>query len=684
MGVLKFLTVVFVLCGSLWAMPALDRFFAISQPDGSSLRVRPVGNESHHFKVTENGFVVDRDSAGYFCYVREDGQVSNVRAHDSENQTAEELSFLNSLNKEEVLRVVKSQKTSRTFGSIHKAEGSFEPADFVPAMRLMPKANSLANKGEKKALVILVQFSDVKFKSDDPKAQFESFLNEEGYSVNGNLGSVKDYFTDNSSGKFIPDFDVVGPVTISGQAYKSYGNYSRYEMYGGAFALMEALDTLVNQKSVDFTQYDSDKDGYLDFVHMIYAGVGSNDSPQDSAIWPHMYYLSASNYRVYGMPSQGKRVASSGSGFRKSYTYVDAYACSNELDGKTWETNRNSSKIVGVGGFAHEFSHLLGLGDHYSAESNLYTLSVWDLMDGGAYNISNSSAVLGSAPPYYSAFEKEYLGWSKSVEISEGDGFELLPVQENASVKVTNPKNTDEFYVMEYRNRSKWDVGLPNHGMLIWHIDYDDSAWIKSEINTSKRMRVDIVEADGAANYQTITSDVFPGTSRLRRYDSFSKFVTWDGTDLGVHLSSIAEANDYSKVSFNVKFGDFYELPPESSSSEEMVVESSSSSLELVDASSSSEEVAEDNSDPVETDFVRNQLGAAGLMVSRKGGVLKVSGMPQGLKVVRVFSLNGNLLKTLQVETDFISLDVDRRFGKTPVIIQIAQNRKIIAVVPLK
>lgn len=678
MGVLKYFFASLVFCGSLWAMPALDRFFPLQQPDGSFLRIRSVGNEVLNFKLTEEGFVVARDSAGFFCYVKEDGELSEIRAHEVADRTDRETEFLNSLNKDAVLGSVRRQGASRTYETFHKAEGSFESTESTfPAIRFMPKPNNLANGGEKKALVILVQFNDVKFKSGDPKTQFENYLNAKGYNVNGNLGSVRDYFSDNSSGKFIPNYDVVGPVTLSGSAYKTYGNYSKYGQMGGAVALMEALDTLINRQTVDFTQYDSDQDGYVDFVHMIYAGIGSNDSKQDSALWPHMWYLAGAYGNLFNINTVGKRVASSGNGFRKNYTYVDAYACSNELDGAAWTVNGKSSRIVGVGTFVHEFSHLLGLGDHYSKESDLYTLSVWDVMDGGAYNYASLNAGIASAPPYYSTFEKEYMGWMNSSEIMEGDDVELPPIQTNAAFKVKNPKNANEFYLMEYRNRSKWDVGLPNHGMLIWHIDYSDSVWYNAEINTSRRMHVDIVEADEVADNETIISDVFPGFTGFtsmghyaRAVTAFKKFVTWAGEDLGVEITDIAEAGDYSKVSFNVKFGSSYEAPVASSSSEEMIVSSSSSEYPEITAESSSSEELVESSSSEEVLLVRNGV-PKGVKVSRENGILTISGLPLESKSLRVFSLNGNLLLSLPVTGGSVTLERDRSFGNVPVIVKI-------------
>ena len=112
-------------------------------------------------------------------------------------------------------------------------------------------------------------------------------LNKEGYNEFHHQGSARDYFIKNSSGAFRPTFDVIGPITIS-QTRAYYGGTSDDRRYNMARkALIEALDTLLRWNSIDFSQYDNDKDGNVDFVYMIYAGVGRSSSGVVESIWPH-------------------------------------------------------------------------------------------------------------------------------------------------------------------------------------------------------------------------------------------------------------------------------------------------------------------------------------------------------------------------------------------------------------
>ena len=80
--------------------------------------------------------------------------------------------------------------------------------------------------GERKGLVILAQFTDLKFQHT--AADYEAFFNAPGYSQNNCSGSVRDYFLSQSYGQFSLDFDVLGPVTLS----KSYSYYGKNTSVG--------------------------------------------------------------------------------------------------------------------------------------------------------------------------------------------------------------------------------------------------------------------------------------------------------------------------------------------------------------------------------------------------------------------------------------------------------------------
>ena len=76
--------------------------------------------------------------------------------------------------------------------------------------------------GKKKGLVILMEFQDVKFTTENAHEVFQNIFNKEGLNDYNMTASVKDYFKAQSYGQFELDFDVVGPYTAS-QKMAYYG-----------------------------------------------------------------------------------------------------------------------------------------------------------------------------------------------------------------------------------------------------------------------------------------------------------------------------------------------------------------------------------------------------------------------------------------------------------------------------
>jgi len=642
----------FLIATVSFSMPAAQISYDMKQPDGTTIRVTKKGDERFHYAESEDGYPMVRDSNGFMRFADERGKPSKSRPS----------------RKDEALNQLKRQLSTPIDPEAHAPTDSSDDGQGIDPQPLrMPSINANLKSGEKNALVVLVQFSDTKFSTENPAEVFDSLLNQEGYNKNENQGSVRDYYVTNSMGIFKPHFDVVGPITLSGSNYKKYGEHSANGTAGARIALKEALDTLKSQ-GFDFSKYDNNGDRYVDFVHMIYAGFGAHDSDQDSAIWPHKWIF-ASPYRIASTP---KRL------------YVSDYSCNSELDGNTHKLNSSARNIFGVGNFIHEFSHLLGLPDMYSDNNQLFTPSSWDIMDMGAYNTTNSKGILATKPPYYSAFERLSLGWMTATDLNLKGNVKLSGIQNNVAVRLANPKNSNEMFLMEYRTKSGWDSGLPNHGLLIWHIDYKKSVWDSAAINTTAHQHVDIEEADGIASYNTRTGDPFPGAYRVK---SFNKFITWDSTDLDVAISSISESRSYSYVSFNVNMDaepdslslmegeaeELMELPdtvlvddPEEESSSSATPESSESQSteEESPSSSSSESTSESSSS-----------SSMWIEVTESLGGIQINSQDYGTKTLQVFSVNGQLLyqEIFRGNTHNVRLDKFRQ----PLLLSVTQKGKV-------
>ncbi|MCI6838688.1 MAG: M6 family metalloprotease domain-containing protein [Prevotella sp.] len=397
--------------------------------------------------------------------------------------------------------------------------------------------------GKKKGLIILVQFQDLKFRSGHDKAFYDKVANQENLTEGDFVGSVHDYFQDQSNGQFDLTFDVVGPVTLSkGYAYYGQNGDNDDDAHAGAM-VAEACQAVKSQ--VDWSSYDWDGDGEADQVFCIYAGYSEADDMGDDYIWPHMYYLSAGDY---------------GSSLSMNGTVVDTYACSNEIS--------ELDKMSGIGAICHEFSHCLGFPDVYDTDTgNGYAMGyLWDLMDGGDRNGDSF------CPAGYSGIEKWIAGWAEPVVLdadtevrgwkSAGNNGETYVIYNNAT--------GNEFYALENRQRTKWDAELPGTGMLVTHVDYSERAWYSNEVNNVvSHQRWSIVAADnsyGMDSYSDIANDTYPykGNNRLTGTSKPANKVFNKNTDgtylLGKNVTAIT-ANADGTMSFDFKVGSSSDNP---------------------------------------------------------------------------------------------------------------------------
>ena len=213
------------------AVPARPGIINMTQPDGSRIAVRLIGDEDHHYYTDADGNRLSVDADGYL-----------VPAGDVEETVA---------------------ATDRY--RIRQAAGS--------------KYTSYPTTGKQKALIILVEFANNSFTYGHDS--FERMLNETGYSDYGAAGSARDYYVENSGGNFLPDFDVYGPVKLANNMtyYSANDDAKAYEM------VVEACRQL--DGDIDFSQYDRDGDGWVDNIYVFYAGYGEADGGGTNTVWPH-------------------------------------------------------------------------------------------------------------------------------------------------------------------------------------------------------------------------------------------------------------------------------------------------------------------------------------------------------------------------------------------------------------
>lgn len=406
---------------SVWAVPAKRGVWcSLSLVDGTEVKAQLVGDEFLHYYVSEDGTKYVQDESTGLYRKMTDEVIAQRRS-----------------------AVRRAQAQGRQKRMLRKAQASN------------------AFQGTKKGLIILVQFTDSKFKSGHDLALYKRIANDANYSDNNFKGSIKDYFKAQSHGMFELDFDVVGICQLQ-HPYAYYGkNNSQKEDVKPGQMVAEAC-LWAHEHGINFSKYDWNGDGEVDQVFVLYAGHGEASYKDANTIWPHMYYLSASDY--------GKSLSLDG-------VTVDTYACSSELNG--------DGNLDGIGTFCHEFSHCMGFPDLYDTSyAGWFGMGDFDLMCSGSYNGDSK------CPAGYSAYEKAECGWLTLKDMTNIEqetsivGVQPMSADGDAYI-IKNKGHEDEYYILENRQKTGWDSYLPASGLMITHVDYNADIWDWNMPNTS-------------------------------------------------------------------------------------------------------------------------------------------------------------------------------------------------------
>ncbi len=513
---------------STMAVPAHPGTIQVQQPDGSLLTLRLVGDEWLHFNTTEDGYSVVRNAQGFYVYAELEGgrlrATQHVAHNVGERQAAEQAYLLT------------QQK--------YQAPAMDEPQQRMKrAMQQRQKQALAARRAQQydynnfRGLIVLVAYNDRDFSRADYADYVNDMVNQEGYTgyqkTNGQwvdcTGSVRDYFSDNSNGRFQPQFDVAGPYTVG------------YSQYDGSNEGINILNDALEQADadVDFSQYDGDGDGFVDLVFFIVAGNGANYSGNDGDLWwPHrsaVYDPSTWNYLV------------------KDNTIIYDYASSTELSGYT--SYPYTVQLDGIGTICHEFSHVLGLPDFYDTdyeksggESN--HPGVWSVMAGGSYENDSHT------PVGYSLYERYSVGFMDEPALIEAEGaYELQPLFSSEQGFRINSAVENEFFLFENRQKSdfKWDAYLPGSGMLVHRVDFtSQSVWDMggyggNTVNANPQHNYYEMVRAGGSGHSGTSWDVFPGrggVTELHSATSPASLKSWGGKNTKWGLKNISMQAD--------------------------------------------------------------------------------------------------------------------------------------------
>ena len=512
-----------------FAIKANPKPISVKLPDGTTISIRLHGNENFHYTTTIDGYLIQRSRDGFFRYMDYDAATgqrrpTTLRVSTPDRRTAEEQAYLS--------RTTPIGKTLSDLGANAPGNGLTKPLlraprTILPQQVRCRKPARLADTAEESQyLVILVNFQDVK--CQHTAIEFDNWLNEAGYSANGATGSVKDYYRDNSTGQFVPNFTVIEPIELDNDlvyyaenSASDGGDVNPREMVREACEKAKAL-----YPDLDFRRFDNDGDGWMDNCYIIYAGYSEASTGNDDDMWPHSWNMGDDIFEIDGIK-------------------IDNYSCSAELVGAS------GNAIDGIGTFTHEFGHILGLKDMYDTDdyTDGYGLDPGDycLYASGSYN--NDSRT----PAGLMAFERMQMGWLTPTELKAAEDVTLAPLSENVARYIDAQPHREagtgeEWFFFENRQQTGWDRYIPAHGLLIYHYDHTDEMvekyWDYNGPNNNARHRcMYIVAADNIDDATSRNGDTFPGRSGNTSFtdDTTPACRNWANEGLGIPVTNIRE-----------------------------------------------------------------------------------------------------------------------------------------------
>jgi immune inhibitor A len=288
---------------------------------------------------------------------------------------------------------------------------------------------------------------------------------------NGAGPSFKDFYAKQSGGRFKADITVTDWVKVPGNA-STYGD-NAVEDLGGSWAFVaDTADAWYaaqrNSGKTDadikaylatldvWDRYDFDgdgnfnePDGYIDHFQAVHAGGGEEAGAGDDAIWSHRWYVNPTDAGTTGPAGNllgGTEIGDTG-------VWIGDYTVEPENGG--------------LGVFAHEFGHDLGLPDYYDTAGGENGTAFWTLMSSGSWLNEGEAAgdAIGTTPGGFGPEEKLYLEWLdyETVAPGESGSFELSPSEptvksQSQAVRVVLPdsKRTDPYTTPKTGTHAWW------------------------------------------------------------------------------------------------------------------------------------------------------------------------------------------------------------------------------------
>lgn len=280
---------------NIFAEPVIPKCFNVIQNNEDTIEVYLKGDEYGSWYETRNGDIIDIDlNTLNFYYVKPVADtlaLSNIMVNNNN---------ISLFDKTLMMEIIENRR-SFIYNKLHPSHVDFDSTDqetiayiqnltFNDSIHQQRVKKRIEPTNSKKILTILMEFQDIKFEHPlSIKNLVDSMINGEYYSFPNSTGtypSVNSYYKSASYNKLDIKADVVGPYTANHNR-KFYGAKTWFSDDVIAKRLVyEAICKAANE--VDFSDYDNDGDGYVECIHVLFAGQGQSEkgAPEET-IWPH-------------------------------------------------------------------------------------------------------------------------------------------------------------------------------------------------------------------------------------------------------------------------------------------------------------------------------------------------------------------------------------------------------------
>jgi M6 family metalloprotease-like protein len=474
--------------------------YTITQPDGKIIDCFVTGDEYFNWIHDSNGYTIIQAPDGYYYYGEQNGDVVQPSKY-----------LVNSVDPASVglnkwIKISKTEYERRRSGML-----SYQTSISGPGYA--PHSGSMNN------LAIYIRFSD----------ETEFTITRQVYDdkLNPVTGvALKSYFKEVSYNNLtISSTHYPACALTTNLSYQDSHPRSYFQPYNATTnpngytesnktsrehqLLVDAINWInVNSPVSPSLNIDGDGDGNVDNVCFIIRGSSGGWA---ELLWAHRWSLYTQTVNI-----NGKRV----------YGYT--FQPENQVDVTT---------------LCHEMFHALGSPDlyHYYTSTEIYPVWYWDLMEAGSGHMLT-----------YMKWKYSNYTWITTIpQITTTGTYTLNPVTSstNNCYKIASPYSTDEYFMVEYRNKSgTFETNVPGSGLIVYRIDTRNTGNANGPPD-----EVYVYRPNGTPSANGTPSNAFysstVGRTAINDATNPNSFLQ-NGSGGGLNISNVTTAG--ATISFNV------------------------------------------------------------------------------------------------------------------------------------